>query len=1840
MQGAHACRVHLRSLAMSRMGGVVLVALIGGMGAVPQRDQEAMRAPTRLHVRLNARGHPWSSLNDGVELPTIYIGAAMAREALEQGVVRPAALTSADFDEDGVLDLVSGYVGPAGGLLTLHRGNGDFLWPNDVQGRARQAAGRLVNAPFWPEAVVVELPEPPDFLEAGDFDADGHADVIAAVRGGQMLYVLRGDGRGGWHGLHTIELPGQATAFAVGEVNRADGLADIVVGVIGREGPCVLIFESPEGALRREPERISLPDEATALALGQLDEGFESDLAIAAGHHLVIVYGRERSADQPSAASRIRIDRQLLPSRLIAMAIGDFLWGDGHRAEIAALGEDGTVRVFARRLSSKVEPVNPLAAASWEVIATWSDADLSANAPSYAPAVRGGLVRAKVSSLPSDDLLVLIPGCRRWHILANLVPIESFATDLRARAPSAPVVMSLDSPTGIAAILPMRLNTDALSDLVVLREGVSSPSLILTASHATFVVNDTGDAPDANPGDGVCATSAGVCTLRAAIQEANAHAGADAIHFHIPGPGPHTIAPGSALPTVTEPVTIDATMENACGRLRCVELNGTNAGGNTDGLRIAAGFSVVRGLAINRFRRYGIRLETNGGNVIEGNLIGTDVDGATDQGNSNDGVRVDGVPNNTIGGTVSSARNVISGNNNDGIEINGSGASGNVVRGNFIGTKANGTEALGNTQRGVFINDAPSNVIGGTVGGARNLISGNRNNDGVEINGSAAGGNLVQGNFIGTDVGGTIGLGNGVDGVRISGGADQNVIGPDNVISGNTGDGVEITGSGTTNNQVHGNLIGTNAMGTSALGNGGHGVHVSSSASANTIGGASAGNVIAFNNGDGIFVASGTRNRIQQNAIFSNGGLGIDLGSNGVTPNDPNDPDAGANNLQNFPTLTGVFSGPGTTIIQGSIDSAMGNSAYPILIEFFRSPSCDPSGHGEGGTFLGWLSVNGPGSFTTTLLVAIPSGEVITATATDANGNTSEFSACAVVQQAAELVVRKVMVGGVATFLFTGTPSGSISVNNGMLTAVVAPGTYTSTEGAVSGWDLTGINCDDGDSTGDVSTRTATFRASVGERITCTFTNTKRGRIVVTKDVVPDDASLWQISVTGQAPQTIGDSGMATFDDLAPGTYVVSESGPSGYASEVNCGGKGGASGTSHTFALNAGETVTCTFTNRKLGRIVVQKVAQGGDAAFGFTGTGNGMSHFTIVTSGGSGNHVFDNLVPGTAGGSRAITESGVPLGWDLTNVACASTLGTSSVAVVGATATVSALGAGDTVTCTFTNMKRGTVIVKKVMVGGADAFTYTGTPSGSISTNGGTISASVAPGTYTSTEVVPAGWDLNAISCDDSDSTGDVNTRTATFVVAPGETVTCTFINTKRGRILVRKVTDPSPDPTDTRFSFTGAIAGSIRNGETLTSSPLAPGIYTVAEIVPSAFELVSISCDDQAGPRPSVGDVERATVTFRLDPGETIACTFTNRLKRANLTVVPFFFQSEAIGGTIRQMVGGSSGRMQGVIVVDSAQDRVRVFFNHGDGTLRLSQTILVGREPVAAAAGDLNGDGRADVITADFQSRTLTILEGREDGTFRRQRALTISARPAALALGDFDRDGRLDVVVAYPEEDMVQVFHGRGDLTFAIGRRASVGKRPVALAVADFNRDETLDVVVANADSDSVTVLLGRGDGTFAFGGELPVDRGPMAIAADDFDGDGRIDVVTANFRASTLSIVRNEGTVGGTARLQLRVVATMPTGEGPMAVVVGRFFTEGVGIAAVGAVAQQVWTHVREGPQRWGVRQRINVNMVPGSIASGDLNDDGLPDLVVLDVMGDVLQVWLNDKTGIFRRHQ
>jgi CSLREA domain-containing protein len=466
---------------------------------------------------------------------------------------------------------------------------------------------------------------------------------------------------------------------------------------------------------------------------------------------------------------------------------------------------------------------------------------------------------------------------------------------------------------------------------------------------ATYTVNSTGD-----PGVGTC--DATECTLREAIAAANANAGTDTIEFNIPGAGPHTIRPGSALPTITDPVIIDGTSEPDFTGTPIIELDGTNAGAGVDGLRITAGNSTVKGLVINRFRSDGIELSSNGGNVIQGNYIGTDTNGTADLGNSAHGVNINGVPNNTIGGTAAGAGNVISGNNGRGVYIIATGATGNVVQGNYIGTDKNGTADLGNSGDGVLIISAASNTIGGTAAGAGNVISGN-DWQGVFISGSGATGNVVQGNYIGTDKNGTADLGNYADGVRIDAGPGNTIggtaAGAGNVISGNGSHGVHISGSSATGNQVQGNLIGTDKNGTADLGNLAAGVDIDA-APANTIGGTTeeAGNVISGNDWHGVYIAGSgaTGNQVQGNLIGTDKNGTADLGNSfdgvvisGVPSNTIGGTAAGAGNVISGNNGRGVYitaTGATGNVVQGNCigtdkngTADLGNSAAGVRID-------------------------------------------------------------------------------------------------------------------------------------------------------------------------------------------------------------------------------------------------------------------------------------------------------------------------------------------------------------------------------------------------------------------------------------------------------------------------------------------------------------------------------------------------------------------------------------------------------------------------------------------------------------------------------------------------------------------------------------------------------------------------------------------------------------------------------------------------------------------------------------------------------------------------------------------
>lgn len=471
-----------------------------------------------------------------------------------------------------------------------------------------------------------------------------------------------------------------------------------------------------------------------------------------------------------------------------------------------------------------------------------------------------------------------------------------------------------------------------------------SPPSLATAS-LTVTVNRTGDASDRNVGDGLCDVSVNIgdqCSLRAAIEELNAQGAAASPHriqFDISGTGPFTITPQTDLPSIVVPMEIDGETQPgaACpttaspANLKIV-LDGSRAGYGAPGLYLDYGSvgSTIRGMVIGNFDLGSIWIFGRG-NHIACNHLGIGADGVTIIGNGALGLLVLG-DGNTIGGQVSSSqRNVISGNSYFGIDLLG---DNNTITNNFIGTTALGDQVAGNGGPGIAVmgND---NIIGGVITSARNVISGNRMS-GIEVSGDR---NVVLGNFIGVAVDRVTPLGNGSDGIEF--------------IYGATGNRVGGTASGEANRIAHNTLDGVEIPSTPVV---------------------------------------PLQNEIRGNSIFDNGDLGIDLGDDGVTPNDTGDVDVGVNELQNYPILV---SAPGSAIVTGTLDS-LPNTSY--IVDVYRNEGCDPSGHGEGRQHLVTEQAptdgSGEAAFDIKLAGKVSIGDGITATATDPDGNTSEFSNC------------------------------------------------------------------------------------------------------------------------------------------------------------------------------------------------------------------------------------------------------------------------------------------------------------------------------------------------------------------------------------------------------------------------------------------------------------------------------------------------------------------------------------------------------------------------------------------------------------------------------------------------------------------------------------------------------------------------------------------------------------------------------------------------------------------------------------------------------------------------------
>jgi titin len=434
-----------------------------------------------------------------------------------------------------------------------------------------------------------------------------------------------------------------------------------------------------------------------------------------------------------------------------------------------------------------------------------------------------------------------------------------------------------------------------------------------------------------------------------------------------------------------------ASQDVVAGNFIGIDFSGSSPRGNSQGILVDGSVANTiggtapadRNLVAANFSQNILVTNNASTNLVAGNFVGLTASGTSTLTSPGNGVVMDGAPDNTVGGTALGAGNVIAGQGGDALQI--SGAGGNVVQGNLIGTDSTGAIALGDGTDGVGISNSSNNLIGGTASGAGNTLAAGRN--GIFLD-SAADGNVVQGNFIGSNASGATGLGNTNTGIAVFSSSNDNLLGgtvagAGNVIVSNGDRGILFAFS-SNGNVVAGNWIGTDPAGTAGKGNQSNGVEFIFGPSNNTVGGtaAGAGNVIANNGGAGVALTSGDveGDAILSNSIYGNAGGGITLAP-------------GANQSQSAPVLNSAVFSTGNTTIMGSMS---GSPSTSYTLQFFANDTPNPSGFGQGQTLLGTTTVTtdpgGNATFSVSFATPATTGKSISATATDPSGDTSGFA--------------------------------------------------------------------------------------------------------------------------------------------------------------------------------------------------------------------------------------------------------------------------------------------------------------------------------------------------------------------------------------------------------------------------------------------------------------------------------------------------------------------------------------------------------------------------------------------------------------------------------------------------------------------------------------------------------------------------------------------------------------------------------------------------------------------------------------------------------------------------------
>jgi uncharacterized protein (TIGR03437 family) len=299
---------------------------------------------------------------------------------------------------------------------------------------------------------------------------------------------------------------------------------------------------------------------------------------------------------------------------------------------------------------------------------------------------------------------------------------------------------------------------------------------------------------------------------------------------------------------------------------------------------------------------------------------------------------------------------------------------------------------------------------------------------------------------------------------------------------------------------------------------------------------------------------------------------------------------------------------------------------------------------------------------------------------------------------------------------------------------------------------------------------------------------------------------------------------------------------------------------------------------------------------------------------------------------------------------------------------------------------------------------------------------------------------------------------------------------------------------------------------------------------------------------------------------------------------------------------------------------------VLLGIGNGNFRPGANLKAGTSPVAIATGDFNGDGKLDLLVANYVANTISLLLGNGDGTFRPFTTLNANG-PTALAVGDFNGDGKLDLAVANANSSSVSIWLGNGNGTFRPEPDIGVGAAPVSILVGDFNGDGKPDLAVANQKSGNVSILLGTGTGVFQPILTFAAGQAPTSIALGDFNRDGKLDlaVLNANGSTSTVSVLLGNGTGSFQPPLSFSAGTTASfllsadlNGDGKLDLVVANTASSNISIL------------LGLGSGFFQFPLSFAVGNGPAWIGLIDFNANGKPDLIVANSSSDNLSVLLN----------